>query len=218
MKPTDDKNKDRSARPRRGRAGAAFTLIELLVVIAIIAILAAMLLPALTGARFKAKSINCIGNLKQIGLASFMYANDCGTMLPYGYFDSTSTNGLWMGALIDYQARVNEVRLCPSTKTPDITGVAPFGSGVRGASDLGWVQNFGARIWVGSYGYNFWLYSGTVPWVNSPSDYQKMYGKESNIDRPSQTPVLADCIWVDFGRESHFSVRYRRPRPHPRRR
>ena len=53
-----------------------FTLIELLVVIAIIAILAAMLLPALSAARASAMSSTCISNLKQLGLAANLYADD----------------------------------------------------------------------------------------------------------------------------------------------
>jgi prepilin-type processing-associated H-X9-DG protein/prepilin-type N-terminal cleavage/methylation domain-containing protein len=92
---------------RRG----AFTLLELLVVIAVIAILAAMLLPALSRSKEKARSANCASNLRQIGLALTLYCSDHNVYPCFG--TQTSTNP-WSAALGDHMGGVRNIYVCPS--------------------------------------------------------------------------------------------------------
>jgi prepilin-type N-terminal cleavage/methylation domain-containing protein len=171
----------------------AFTLMELLVVMAIIAILAALLLSVFTGAKLRAQQIQCLNNVRQLSISSFMYANDNGRHA--GNNTSAYPGGNWMGTLMDYYSAQNKIRLCPSAPVKN----PPTQGNEQGYADRAWVRWTSDKktMFYGSYGYNGWLYSDLK--FSEPGDpkQQQLFTKESSIQKPAQTPVFFDENWVD---------------------
>src|SRR5262249_16992867 len=95
------------------RLASGFTLIELLVVVAIIAILASLLLPALANAKDRAQTIRCLNNLKQLGMATLMYAQEHQGSVQ---IDAPLDPGITWGSILstNQNLRPLDIFLCPT--------------------------------------------------------------------------------------------------------
>jgi prepilin-type N-terminal cleavage/methylation domain-containing protein/prepilin-type processing-associated H-X9-DG protein len=179
----------------------AFTLIELLVVIAIIAILAALLLPALAKAKAKAKAIQCVSNLRQLGLGTIMYTDTC-VYYPAGVGGPEtgpfSGAWLWPALVRGYlgSPRNVEVFKCPSAPA-EAQWVVKFGSGLP--PTYGYMQNEvplvpGSTNFM-SYGYNAWgsVVSHPIKGLGVYTDYNAT--KPADVVKPTECIALGDSNW-----------------------
>jgi len=174
-------------RMRRKRYG--FTLIELLVVIAIIAILAAILFPVFAQAREKARGAACLSNLKQLGLAWMMYAQDYDEKFPFAApggdaqwgrcsdMKDRGSFGGWVGNLLIPYTKNVQIYECPSNKNMHAVNY--------GNNNECWKQTtYPIPYRYVSYGYN----------------YVSLDGKGiANISRPAELLAIYDAIsaWTD---------------------
>ncbi len=162
--------------------GAAFTLVELLVVFAVIAILASLLLPTLSATKAAAKRIQCVDNLRQLGLATQMFWDD-NDDLTFRYLAGATNGGrlYWFGWLKPGTEGDREFDPAQGALYPYLQG-----TGVEICPSL----DYGSSIYkykagVAAYGYGYNLYLGQTS-INT-----------SRISSPSETVLLADAAQIN---------------------
>ena len=181
------------------RARRGFTLVELMVVVGIVALLVAILMPALGAARRQARSVACLSNLRQLGVAFQMYCNQNKGRC-FRYVDN-SAEQLWVPLLQPHVANIDAVRLCPEATQP---GESVYGNAFTAWGEPAMLHT--AADWLGrggSYGMNMWLHPLPMDGVDGLLVYghtQVIGPRSAYVALPAKdgagVPLFADCNWL----------------------